>query len=46
VDLFARYQALAPEHVVASAALAVGGAAPIFEPLPEVALARSPFRLH
>jgi alpha-1,6-mannosyltransferase len=45
-DLFARYQALAAEHVVAPAALAVGGAAPVFEPIPEVALARSPLRLH
>jgi alpha-1,6-mannosyltransferase len=45
-DLFERYQALAPERAVAPAAVAIGGAAPVFEPLTEVALARSPVRFH
>ncbi len=41
VDLFARYQSLGPQHVVAPAAvLAAGGSSPQLEPISEVALAR------
>jgi alpha-1,6-mannosyltransferase len=44
-DLFARYEALSPDRVTQPAALAVGGSAiPQFEPLPELALARSVVR--
>lgn len=44
-DLFARYQALVPAHVTQPAAVAVGGAVPMLEPLTEVALARSAVRI-
>lgn len=44
-DLFARYQALAPEHVVQPARVAVGAGLPQLEPVAEVALARSGLRL-
>ena len=44
-DLFARYQALAPERTLQPAARAVAGAAAQLEPMPQVALARSGFRL-
>jgi alpha-1,6-mannosyltransferase len=41
VDLFARYQSLGPQHVVApAAAVAVGAALPQLEPISEIALAR------
>jgi alpha-1,6-mannosyltransferase len=43
-DLFARYEALAPERTLQPAARAVGGAVQL-EPLPQVALARSGFSL-
>jgi alpha-1,6-mannosyltransferase len=44
-ELFARYEMLGPEHALAPAALAFGGAASVLDPLPEVALARAPVRL-
>jgi alpha-1,6-mannosyltransferase len=40
-ELFARYQSLTPEFGSQTAALAVAGAAPMLEPLPDFALARS-----
>ena len=43
-DLFARYEALAPEYVVQPAARAVGSAVGL-EPIPQVALARSGLRI-
>jgi alpha-1,6-mannosyltransferase len=44
-DLFARYEALAPERTLQPAARAVGGAPAQIEPMPQVALARSGFGL-
>jgi alpha-1,6-mannosyltransferase len=44
-DLFARYEALAPERTLQPAARAVGGAPAQVEPMPQVALARSGFGL-